>query len=67
MNGIYLYFVNKHLSSWVRLGLQDKLKFGQYLLILLPCNTRLDVKRLKESNAFTDNISDIVQIVGIVC
>ena len=23
MNGIYLYFVNKHLSTWALLGLQD--------------------------------------------
>ena len=35
MNGIYLYFVNKHLSSWSLLGLQDLGTRGNVLITSL--------------------------------
>ena len=44
MNGIYLYFVNKHLSSWVLLGLKGK---SLYVYALLPNEKALDYDFLK--------------------
>ena len=62
MNGIYLYFVNKHLSSWPLLGLQ-LFTTQSRLLTTLTLYQTTKFGTWSNMKAFSDVILNVVQMM----